>query len=106
MTMAAGKVTMQLDEEEPAAGPWQAVPLGDLVERLDHAAGPVHGRPRIVAVDGRGGAGKSTLVRRLAAHVPSSAVVHTDDIAWHQAYFDWAGLLAEHVLEPLRRGEA
>lgn len=97
---------MQLEAGEPPAGPWQAVPIEELVERLDGAAGPVTGRPRIVAIDGRGGAGKSTLVQRLVAHVARSAVVHTDDVAWHHSYFDWAGVLAEHVLEPLRRGEA
>lgn len=91
---------------EPAAGPWQVVPLGGLVARLHAAAGAPAGRPRVVAVDGRGGAGKTTLVQRLQALVPRSAVVHTDDIAWHHAFFDWADLLAEHVLQPLHRGEA
>lgn len=97
---------MELDEGEPAAGPWRVITWGALVELLDHAAGAIADRPRIVGIDGRGGAGKSTLVRRLAAQVPRSAVVHTDDVAWHHAYFDWAGVLAEHVLEPLRRGAA
>ncbi|MFC7163842.1 hypothetical protein ACFQL5_16245 [Aquipuribacter hungaricus] len=59
-----------------------------------------------MAVDGRGGAGKSTLVEQLHALVPASAVVHTDDVAWHDAFFDWADLLADGVLHPLRRGEA
>ena len=97
---------MQLDQGESAAGPWRVVPLGELVELLRTASPPGVGRPRVVAIDGRGGAGKSTLVRRLLAQVRRSAVVHTDDVAWHHSSFDWAGVLAEHVLEPLRRGEA
>lgn len=97
---------MLLEDGEPAAGPWQSVALSELAERLAPAAGAPQGRPRVVAVDGRGGAGKTTLVRALRALVPRSAVVHTDDVAWHHSFFDWAGLLAEHVLEPLRRGEA
>ncbi len=97
---------LQLEEGEPAAGPWEVVAIRELVDRLHGAAGSAAGRPRIVAIDGRGGAGKSTLVQQLAAAVPKSAVVHTDDVAWHHAYFDWAGVLAKHVLQPLRRGEA
>jgi hypothetical protein len=38
--------------------------------------------------------------------VPGSAVVHTDDVAWNHAYFDWGGLMAENIIKPLRRGEA
>lgn len=97
---------MQLEQGEPAAGPWRAVPIGELVDHLYEVAGAVRGRPHIVAIDGRGGAGKSTLAQRLRAHVPRSAVVHTDDVAWHHSFFDWAGVLAEHVVEPLRRGKA
>ncbi len=96
---------MLLAADEPDAGPWRVVGLDELARLLHPAAGTHPGRPRIVGVDGRGGAGKSTLVRRLTARVPSSAAVHTDDLAWHHAFFDWADLLAEHVLEPLRRGE-
>jgi energy-coupling factor transporter ATP-binding protein EcfA2 len=97
---------MQLEPEEPAAGPWRVIALDELVRSLDKAAGTHPGRPRIIAIDGRGGAGKSTLVRRLSTLIASSACVHTDDIAWHHAFFDWADLLAEHVLAPLRRGDA
>ncbi|KJK36092.1 hypothetical protein UK23_42405 [Lentzea aerocolonigenes] len=76
--------------------------MSEVVRRL---RGPA-GRPLLVAIDGRGGAGKSTLAERLRTAVPKSAVVHTDDVAWHHAYFDWGGLMAEHVIKPLHRGEA
>ncbi len=36
--------------------------------------------------------------------MPSSAVVHTDDVAWNHSFFDWQHLLADHVLEPARAG--
>ena len=64
------------------------------------------GRPRVVAIDGRSGAGKTTLARRLAATVPRAAIVHTDDVAWFHARFDWVALMREGVLEPVHRGEA
>ncbi|MFD4637173.1 uridine kinase [Lentzea sp. NPDC058436] len=94
---------MRLHPGETEAA-WRVVKLADVVRRLREEA-PA-GRPLVVAVDGRGGAGKSTVVERLRRHVPRSGVVHTDDIAWNQAYFDWGGLIAGNVLAPLHRGEA
>jgi len=90
---------------KPDAGPWQAESLEGLVRRLLPAAGQRPNRPWIVAVDGRSGAGKTSLVDRLLAQVPDSGVVHTDDVAWHLSFFDWADELRGGVLEPLLRGE-
>ncbi|MDX8033374.1 hypothetical protein SK803_24415 [Lentzea sp. BCCO 10_0856] len=92
---------MRLHEGEGEATGWRVEKLSAVVQRLVSPR-----RPALVAIDGRGGAGKSTLVERLRKLVPASAVVHTDDIAWNQAFFDWGDLLAENVLKPLRRGEA
>jgi len=102
------EVTMDMKPEvgEPDAGPWQAESLEGLVRRLLPAAGHRPNRPWIVAVDGRSGAGKTTLVERLLARVPDSDVVHTDDVAWHLSFFDWADELRDGVLEPLLQGEA
>jgi hypothetical protein len=36
--------------------------------------------------------------------VPGGAVVHTDDEAWWQARFDWAALLRDGILTPVRAG--
>lgn len=58
----------------------------------------------IVGVDGRQGSGKTTLADDLAAAVPGAVVVHTDDVAWWESFFDWDHLLAAGVLVPLRRG--
>jgi hypothetical protein len=96
---------MRLHPGEVQATGWRVEKLPDVVRRLREAAPEVTGRPLLVAVDGRGGAGKSTLVDRLRLVVPGSEVVHTDDLAWNHAYFDWADLMVEHVLRPLRRGE-
>jgi hypothetical protein len=99
-------VTTSLPPGEPAAGPWRTAPLSELVELVLGPGGAPQGRPRVVAVDGRGAGGKTTLARRLAGAVPPAAVVHTDDVAWHHSFFDWADLLADGILAPARRGEA
>ncbi|HEY0813850.1 MAG TPA: hypothetical protein VGE11_11285 [Pseudonocardia sp.] len=87
---------MDLPDGEPDCGPWHPVVVADLHSLL--------GCPRVLAVDGRSGSGKSTLVARIVAAVPGAAVVHTDDVAWHHDFFDWADLLAEGVLQPWRDG--
>jgi hypothetical protein len=82
---------------EPAAGPWQVVATVEVLALL--------GRPRILAVDGRSGGGKTTVAERLAAVVPGATVLHTDDVAWYHAFFDWADLMRDGILAPLRAGQ-
>ncbi|MFE9916986.1 uridine kinase [Micromonospora sp. NPDC005553] len=96
---------MRLHPGEVEAGGWQVVTVFDAVQQLRDASPHVRGRPRVIAIDGRGGAGKTTLAGRLRQVEPSSAIVHTDDVAWNHAYFDWGGILTENVLRPLHRGE-
>src|SRR4051812_5959865 len=97
---------MRLHPGEVEGSGWRVVPLGEAVRFLLGQTPAVGGRPRVVAVDGRGGAGKTTLVERLSKVVPRSAVMHTDDVAWNFACFDWGELLCEAVLRPLHRGDA
>jgi hypothetical protein len=97
---------VRLLDGEPELGPWRVVPLAQLVAVLHEATQHVTGRPAVVAVDGRSSSGKTSLTGRLAAHIPGAAVVHTDDVAWFESAFNWAGLLTAGVLEPVRRGEA
>lgn len=96
---------MHLTPEEPAAGPWQVVPVDELV-RLAIDDQRSHDRPWILAVDGRSGSGKTTLANLLHRAVALSAVVHTDDIAWHHSFFEWSDLLVEGILKPLGQGDA
>jgi hypothetical protein len=96
---------MRLHPGEIAATGWRVTPLTGVLARLRRASPGVTGRPRVIAIDGRGGSGKTTLAARLCGVAPGSAVVHTDDVAWNHACFDWGALLAGHVLEPLHRGE-
>jgi hypothetical protein len=101
-------MALQLAQEEPEAGPWRAEPLTAVIDALAWPGpGPaVAGRPVVLVIDGRSNAGKTTLSARISAAVPGSAVVHTDDIAWQQARFDWADLLSDGILVPVRQGRA
>jgi hypothetical protein len=81
------------------------------VERLDvfarslvDAAGDPPSRPRILAVDSRGGSGKTTLADHLRQLLPGVAVVHSDDVAWNHSRFGWDDLMLAGILEPLHAG--
>lgn len=91
--------------EEPEAAPWSPRRLHEVVAELLAVVGAPAERPAVLAVDGRSGGGKSTFSNRLAALVPGSAVVHTDDVAWWESFFGWDHLMAGGILEPVRRGE-
>jgi len=97
---------MRLQADEPAAGPWRVKPLDALLRLLLAAGGDAPGRPRVVAVDGRSAAGKTSVAERLRAAAPGAAVVHTDDVAWYESFFGWTELLVRGVLEPLHAGRA
>lgn len=81
---------------EPEASPWRPQRLEGFVASLLTSVES----PAVVAVDGRSASGKSTIAARIAAAVPGSAVVHTDDVAWWESFFGWDELLINGVLEP------
>jgi uridine kinase len=60
---------------------------------------------RIVAIDGGGGAGKSTLARRLAAALDEAPIIPTDHFVSPDDQFGWWPRLLEQVIVPLARGE-
>jgi hypothetical protein len=91
---------------EPVAAPWQVRGIQDVVADLLAAVGEPVGRPATLAVDGRSGGGKTTLAARIAATVPDTVVVHTDDVGWWESFFGWDHLLASGILEPAHRGDA
>jgi RimJ/RimL family protein N-acetyltransferase len=107
VTIELVPVTLRLSAEEPGAGPWRTELLASVAEAMlrlgrERGAGD---RTVVLAVDGRSSGGKTTLAARLAGAVPGSAVVHTDDIAWFGSRFDWADLLIDGVLTPVRAGQ-
>jgi hypothetical protein len=94
-------MSIMLGAGERPAGPWRVEPLTELVRWVTSASPAPVGRPRIVAVDGRGAGGKTTLAERIRATAPGTQVVHTDDIAWAHSRFGWADLMINGVLGPL-----
>ncbi|GAB2908844.1 uridine kinase family protein [Streptomyces mayteni] len=78
--------------------------LDRLAARLS-ALPPSCGRTRLVAIDGHAGSGKSTLAGRLATALGGAPVVRLDDLASHEAFFDWTDRLTAGVLDPLSRDE-
>ncbi|WP_405165633.1 (d)CMP kinase [Nocardia sp. NBC_01499] len=75
--------------------------LAEVVARVV-ASEPRLGSTRLVAVDGPGGAGKSTLAGQLAREFDAS-VVPTDSFASWDNTLDWWSRLESQVLEPLGR---
>ena len=61
---------------------------------------------RLVAVDGPGGAGKSTFAEALARVLDDAPIVHTDDFASWDNPIDWWPRLLDQVIEPLVDGRA
>ncbi|MFB8354247.1 hypothetical protein [Streptomyces niveus] len=80
--------------------------MDDLTEAATalRALPPSCGPVRLVAVDGHAGSGKSTFAARLAAALGGAPVLHLDDLATHDAFFDWTRRLTDDVLGPLSQG--
>jgi glycosidase len=85
-------------------------PPAAAIIRYDALASEIRNRPerlgavRLVAIDGRGGAGKSAFAERLARALGGAPIVQTDDVAsWEDPLGWWPRLKAE-VLAPLSRG--
>ena len=77
--------------------------LHDLVEAVRSARAPAGVETRIVAIDGPGGAGKSSLAIRLA-HELDAPIIHTDDFASWENPVDWWPELITRALVPLAAG--
>ena len=83
---------------------WQPASVGDLATVVAGLSGGR--RPAVVAVNGHSSSGKTSLSGRLAGILPSAAVLHTDDLAWHHGVFSWDDLLLADVLPVVRSGHA
>lgn len=78
--------------------------LEALLAAVEKARPPAGVATRIVGIDGRGGAGKSTLAAWLAPELRATGIVHTDDFASWDNPVEWWPELIERALEPLAAG--
>jgi uridine kinase len=76
--------------------------LRDLLAAIGSSRAPAGVLTRIVAVDGPGGAGKSSFAQWLAQL--DARIIHTDDFASGENPINWWPHLLELVLEPLAAG--
>jgi uridine kinase len=77
----------------------QALLLG-----VKEASAPQGVGTRIIAIDGPGGAGKTTLAAWLAEKLGVTALIHTDDFASWDNPINWWPALIEQALKPLAAG--
>ncbi len=86
------------------AGP-KPVAAAEAIHAVAALAAARPGLTTFVGVDGRGGAGKSTLAARLARATPGAAVVAVDDFSGPRvAAWDW-DRFARQVRDPLLAGQ-
>ncbi|GAB88842.1 hypothetical protein GORHZ_045_00130 [Gordonia rhizosphera NBRC 16068] len=79
--------------------------LDRLVERIDEHLASTSRHILVVGVDGSSASGKTSVARYLrSAHPEVTAVVHTDDLAWHHSFFGWHELLRTEILVPVAKG--
>lgn len=96
--------SIELQPEEPAVTQWQVSATDDLVAHLLSLVGTPQGRPAIIAVDGRGGSGKTTLTTALAAAVPGAQAFHQDDLIWNEPLYDWDQLYVDTLTQLRQAG--
>jgi hypothetical protein len=96
---------MRVGPGEPQVERWKVIRIGELIERVLGAKSGKTLEPKIVAVDGRSGGGKSTLANQLHRYFAHSTIIHTDDVAWHHSYFGWSELLIDGVLRPVHANQ-
>lgn len=96
---------MRVGPGEPQIERWKVIRIAELIERVLGAGSGKPQGPKIIAVDGRSGGGKSTLANQLQRCWAHSTIIHTDDVAWHHSYFGWSELLIDGVLRPVRANQ-
>jgi uridine kinase len=93
-----------LDVHLISASPAMATQLRGLIQAIRSLRAPTGLKTRIVAIDGPGGAGKSSLANWLAREL-DAPIIHTDDFASWENPANWWSELIERALKPLAAGK-
>lgn len=102
---------MRLVDGEPQPAQWHSVSIAEFAQRLVETAQQSStrlrggGGPLLLAVNGRSASGKTTLAGGLAAELPGSVLVHTDDLCWHEPMFAWAHVQRELISQIQQGGQ-
>ena len=99
-----GDQSVELQPEEPAVTRWQIDSTDEFIAHLLSLVGTPQGRPAIIAVDGRGGSGKTTLTTALTAAFPGAQAFHLDDLIWNEPLYDWDQLYVDTLTQLRRAG--
>jgi uridine kinase len=73
------------------------------LQKLLESTEPKVGNTLLIAIDGRGGSGKTTLAALLMKKL-NAQLIQTDDFASWDNPYDWSQLVIERVFEPIKNG--
>lgn len=76
-----------------------------IIQTIQRVQAPERMITKIIAIDGPGGAGKSSFAELLSQQLGNAPILHTDDFASWENPLNWWPRLLEQVLEPLSHHE-
>ena len=76
-----------------------------IIQAIQTAQTPNGMTTKIIAIDGPGGAGKSSFAEQLSQKLGNAPILHTDDFASWENPLNWWPRLLGQVLEPLSHNE-
>jgi uridine kinase len=80
--------------------------LEQIVDKIKLARTPEGVKPKIIAIDGGGGAGKSTFAGKLSEALGGAPIVQTDDFASWDNPLEWSQGLLDNFLKPFAAGKS
>ena len=76
-----------------------------IIQTIQSVQAPDRMTTKIIAIDGPGGAGKSSFAEQLSQQLGNTPILHTDDFASWENPLNWWPRLLKQVLEPLSHNE-